>query len=76
MVLEDGRIVSDVFDRMSLLRFLETRFGTTAPNLTMAANDVGDLTSTLDVDRASPSVPLLPCPLFWDARVRVGPVRR
>ena len=57
MVLEDGRIVSDVFDRMSLLRFLETRFGTKAPNLTMAANDVGDLTSTLDVDRANPWVP-------------------
>ena len=35
VVLEDGLIVSDSFGHMSLLRFLETRFGTKAPNLTM-----------------------------------------
>ncbi|HSO95644.1 MAG TPA: hypothetical protein VLV81_06350 [Acidimicrobiia bacterium] len=39
MVLEDGLIVSDAFGRMSLLRFLETRFGTKAPNLTMNGGD-------------------------------------
>jgi hypothetical protein len=35
VVLEDGRIVSYAFGHTSSLRFLETRFGTKAPNLTM-----------------------------------------
>lgn len=38
-MLEDGRIVSDVFDHTSLLRFLETRFGTKALNLTMKGGE-------------------------------------
>jgi phospholipase C len=43
-----GVVNSDVFDHTSLLRFLETRFGVKAPNLTAwRRKTVGDLTSTL-----------------------------
>ena len=57
-MLEDGRIVSDVFDHTSLLRFLETRFGTKAPNLTneLWRTTVGDLISTLGQRPTSRSV--------------------
>jgi phospholipase C len=56
-----GRVNSDVFDHTSLLRFLETRFGTEVPNLTAwRRKTVGDLSTTLDVKRPDPSVPPLP----------------
>ncbi|MGD0881933.1 MAG: alkaline phosphatase family protein [Acidimicrobiales bacterium] len=43
-----GHIVSDVFDHTSQLRFLESLFGVTAPNITAWRRSVtGDLTSTL-----------------------------
>jgi phospholipase C len=43
-----GHIVSDVFDHTSQLRFLETLFGVTAPNISSWRRSVtGDLTSTL-----------------------------
>ena len=43
-----GYVNSDTFDHTSLLRFLETRFGAKAPNLTAwRRKTVGDLTSTL-----------------------------
>ncbi len=45
-----GHIVSDVFDHTSQLRFLETVFGVTAPNISAWRRSVtGDLTSTLPV---------------------------
>ena len=43
-----GHVVSDVFDHTSQLRFLETLFGVTAPNISDWRRSVtGDLTSTL-----------------------------
>jgi len=55
-----GKIVTDVFDHTSLLRFLETRFGTKVPNLTAWRREtVGDLSSTLNLRRADPTVPPL-----------------
>jgi len=45
-----GYVNSDTFDHTSLLRFLETRFGVKAPNLTAwRRKTVGDLTSTLSL---------------------------
>ncbi len=56
-----GHINSDVFDHTSLLRFLETRFGTKVPNLTVwRRKTVGDLSTTLDLGHGDPSVPPLP----------------
>jgi phospholipase C len=55
-----GHVNSDVFDHTSLLRFLEARFGTKVPNLTSwRRKTVGDLTSTLHLGRADPTVPPL-----------------
>ena len=55
-----GHVVSDVFDHTSILRFLETRFGTKIPNLTKWRREtVGDLTSTLDLHHPDTFLPLL-----------------
>jgi phospholipase C len=44
-----GLVCSDVFDHTSMLRFLETRFGTKVPNLTKWRRSVtGDLTSAFN----------------------------
>jgi phospholipase C len=44
-----------------MLRFIETRFGVEAPNLSAWRRDaVGDLTSTLDFTKPDPTVPSLP----------------
>jgi phospholipase C len=57
-------VCSDTFDHTSQLRFLETRFGVTAPNITAWRRSVvGDLTSTLHVGSSDPSVPTLPVTL-------------
>jgi phospholipase C len=56
-----GRVNSETFDHTSLLRFLETRFGVEVPNLTAwRRQTVGDLTSTLALDKPRRSVPSLP----------------
>jgi len=56
-----GYVCSDVFDHTSQLRFLEERFGVTAPNITpWRRATAGDLTSTLQLTRADTSVPALP----------------
>jgi phospholipase C len=70
---------SDTFDHTSLLRFLETRFDVTVPNLTAwRRQTVGDLTSTLGFGTANDSTPKLPvtaddfgpgCPTLTD----IGP---
>ena len=56
-----GVVNSDAFDHTSTLRFLETRFGVTVPNLTAwRRGAVGDLTSTLDLAKPNTAVPVLP----------------
>ena len=56
-----GVVNSDAFDHTSTLRFLETRFGVTVPNLTAWRRAaVGDLTSTLDLSSPNTAVPVLP----------------
>ncbi|HEY3702383.1 MAG TPA: alkaline phosphatase family protein [Acidimicrobiales bacterium] len=56
-----GYVNSDTFDHTSMLRFLETRFGVSVPNLSAwRRNAVGDLTSTLSFGSKDTSVPSLP----------------
>ncbi len=56
-----GYVCSDTFDHTSQLRFLETRFGVQAPNISAwRRKAVGDLTSTLHLASPDPSVPTLP----------------
>jgi phospholipase C len=57
-----GHIASGVFDHTSQLRFLETRFGVRAPNISAWRRSVtGDLTSTLRLGgQPDASVPALP----------------
>ncbi|HEY5025489.1 MAG TPA: alkaline phosphatase family protein, partial [Acidimicrobiales bacterium] len=67
-----GYVCSDTFDHTSQLRFLETRFGVTAPNITAWRRSVtGDLTSTLHLGSPDTSVPPLPVtPGRSDPRVK------
>lgn len=56
-----GHVASEVFDHTSQLRFLEERFGVTAPNISAwRRHTAGDLTSTLHPKRADLTVPKLP----------------
>jgi phospholipase C len=56
-----GQVASEVFDHTSQLRFLEERFGVTAPNISAwRRHTAGDLTSTLHPKRSDPTVPKLP----------------
>jgi phospholipase C len=62
-----GYLSSDTFDHTSTLRFIETRFGVTVPNLSAwRRSAVGDLTSALALGKpavdAKPSLP--PAPLL------------
>lgn len=55
------RVVSDVFDHTSVLRFLETRFGVEVPAMsTWRRETSGDLSSAFDFTRPDTSVPTLP----------------
>ena len=55
-----GKVVSDVFDHTSTLRFLEERFGVEAPLISAWRRETcGDLLSTLDLDHHDPTVPKL-----------------
>jgi phospholipase C len=67
-----GYVCSDTFDHTSQLRFLETRFGVTAPNISAWRRSVtGDLTTTLHVGSPDASVPRLPVtPGRGDPRVK------
>ena len=67
-----GYVCSDTFDHTSQLRFLETRFGVQAPNITAWRRSVtGDLTSTLHVGTPDASIPRLPAtPGRSDARLK------
>jgi len=59
-----GYVCSDTFDHTSQMRFLETRFGVRAPNISAWRRSVtGDLTSTLHVSSPDRSVPALPATL-------------
>ncbi|MGI8557623.1 MAG: alkaline phosphatase family protein [Solirubrobacteraceae bacterium] len=65
-----GFVCSDTFDHTSLLRFLETRFGTEVPNLTSWRRAAtGDLTSAFNFALPDASVPSLPQPSAADSRV-------
>jgi phospholipase C len=56
-----GYVCSDTFDHTSQMRFLETRFGVKAPNISAWRRSVtGDLTTTLHVTTPDTSVPKLP----------------
>ena len=56
-----GLVCSDVFDHTSQMRFLETRFGVRAPNISAWRRSVtGDLTSAVLGGPADRSVPTLP----------------
>jgi phospholipase C len=56
-----GYICSDTFDHTSQLRFLEQRFGVSAPNIsTWRRRVAGDLTSTLQLHAPRTAVPTLP----------------
>src|ERR1700677_1253548 len=56
-----GHVASEVFDHTSQLRFLEERFGVTAPNISSwRRHTAGDLTSALHPKRSDPTVPKLP----------------
>lgn len=56
-----GHVATEVFDHTSQLRFLETRFGVTAPNISdWRRRTVGDLTSTLRMNHAISGAPTLP----------------
>jgi phospholipase C len=59
-----GFVSSDLFDHTSVLRFLETRFGTEVPNLSAWRRaTVGDLTSALNLKKPDQSIPTLPSTL-------------
>jgi len=66
-----GYVCSDVFDHTSQLRFLETRFGVAAPNVSAWRRQAtGDLTSTLHLGSPDSSVPTFPAtPGAQDPRV-------
>jgi phospholipase C len=56
-----GYVCSETFDHTSQMRFLETRFGVRAPNISAWRRSVtGDLTATLHVASPDTSVPGLP----------------
>ena len=67
-----GYVCSDTFDHTSQLRFLETRFGVRAPNITTWRRRItGDLTTTLQLGSQSTALPALPATLGQaDPRVR------
>jgi phospholipase C len=67
-----GWVCSDTFDHTSLLRFIETRFGVSVPNLSAWRRSVtGDLVSALGFgEPADPSIPALPATSLADPAVR------
>jgi phospholipase C len=66
-----GHVCSGTFDHTSHLRFLETRFGVAAPNISAwRRKATGDLTAALHVSSPDTSVPALPAtPGAQDPRV-------
>ncbi len=71
-----GHIVSDVFDHTSQLRFLESVFGVTAPNISSWRRSVtGDLTSTLtSLSTPKTKAPTLPLTSDSTTAAPVGPL--
>ena len=68
-----GFLSSDTFDHTSTLRFIETRFGVTVPNLSAWRRGVtGDLTSALALGQAPVDTPpVLPCASLLEPQVDV-----
>ena len=59
-----GFVSSALFDHISVLRFLETRFGAEMPNLSAwRCVTVGDLTSAFNFRKPDQSIPTLPSTL-------------
>jgi phospholipase C len=57
---QGGFVCRDTFDHTSLLRFIETRFGVTAPNITdWRRQAVGDMTSAFNFAAPVPTPPVL-----------------
>ncbi len=69
-----GFLASDTFDHTSTLRFIETRFGVTVPNLSAwRRGAVGDLTAALALGQApvdAHAAPLPPAPLLKSRSTR------
>lgn len=64
-----GFVCSDRFDHTSVLRFLETRYGVTVPNLTAWRRSVtGDMTSAFNFAAPDTSIPTLPSTVTPDAQ--------
>jgi phospholipase C len=66
-----GYLCSDTFDHTSLLRFIETRWGVSVPNLSAwRRGATGDLTSSLDlVHKPNTHVPSFPPTSLGDVKV-------
>ena len=65
-----GFVYSGTLDHTSTLRLLETRFGTTVPNLSAWRRHVtGDMTRAFNFARVDATVPSLPSPSATDSRV-------
>ncbi len=65
-----GFVYSGTLDHTSTLRLLETRFGTTVPNLTAwRRGATGDMTGAFNFAKVDSTVPSLPSPSATDQRV-------
>ena len=65
-----GFVYSGTLDHTSTLRLLESRFGTTVPNLTDWRRSVtGDMTGAFNFAQVDPTAPSLPSPSATDSRV-------
>jgi phospholipase C len=65
-----GFVYSGTLDHTSMLRLLETRFGTTVPNLSAWRRSVtGDMTGAFNFARVDSTAPSLPSPSATDQRV-------
>jgi phospholipase C len=65
-----GFVCPDTFDHTSMLRFLETRFGTEVPNLSAwRRNITGDLTTAFNFVAPNASKPTLPKPSLLSLKV-------
>ncbi len=70
-----GNVCSDIFDHTSQLRFLETLFGVTAPNISdWRRSTVGDLSTAFRSGPAVTKAPKLPVTSAGTSTAPVGPL--
>jgi phospholipase C len=68
-----GLVCSETLDHTSVLRFLETRFGTPVPNLSAWRRSVtGDMTQTLDLAAGTTGLPQYIQSLATDVKILAG----